>query len=187
MNITNGGTVSNAIGYIGYGGDSSGTVTVNGSGSSWINSGFLYVGHHGGLNWNDSATGTLNIINGGSVSSCGGSLGNGETSSGTVTVDGSGSLWTNNGNLGVGSFYGYGNLNILHNGNVLVSGNTTVMDSLSSIDFGTDGGTLITNALEAEPDPSIVTLPDKPLLAAMYAMLLLTVPPFVMFSAPWPL
>ena len=44
-------------GYIGYNSGSTGTVTVDGAGSKWTNSGGLYVGYSG--------SGTLNITNGG--------------------------------------------------------------------------------------------------------------------------
>jgi T5SS/PEP-CTERM-associated repeat protein len=52
----NGGMVTAVIGYIG----SHGNVTVNGMGSTWTVSGYLEVGQSGG--------GTLEILNGGSVS-----------------------------------------------------------------------------------------------------------------------
>jgi fibronectin-binding autotransporter adhesin len=60
LNVLNGGTVSNSYdGYIGYNTGSSGTVTVDGAGSTWTNSSDLYVGNTG--------SGTLNILNGGAV------------------------------------------------------------------------------------------------------------------------
>jgi len=60
MNITNGGAVSNLNGYIASNsGDATGTVTVDGAGSTWKNNGILYVASQG--------TGTLTIRNGGLV------------------------------------------------------------------------------------------------------------------------
>ncbi len=65
LNITNGGAVSNNYnGYIGYGDDSTGVVTVDGSGSTWTNSNSLYVG---GSDYSSGGTGELSVGNGGSV------------------------------------------------------------------------------------------------------------------------
>lgn len=64
LTISNGGAVSNANnGIIGSAGGSTGTVTVDGSGSSWTISNSLFVGGTG--------AGTLTIRNGGSVSANG--------------------------------------------------------------------------------------------------------------------
>ena len=66
LNVLSGGSVSNTIGYIGYGPGSTNTVTVDGAGglSTSTNSGILYVGYGNG----GRCTATLNITNGGSVS-----------------------------------------------------------------------------------------------------------------------
>ncbi len=91
LTIRNGGTVSNTgLGYLGNNAGSTGTVTVDGAGSTWTNSGDLVVG--------DSGTGTLTIQNGGAVSNVIGVLGFLAGSTGTATVDGAGSAWTNSGN-----------------------------------------------------------------------------------------
>ncbi len=66
----------------GTGSDGS-TVTVTGSGSTWSNSGELYVGSFGDA--------TLEILAGATVSSSGSVIGRHSTSS--VTVSGSGSSW----------------------------------------------------------------------------------------------
>jgi T5SS/PEP-CTERM-associated repeat protein len=67
MNITNGGMVNNTspyfTSYIGLNSGSTGTVTVDGSGSKWTNNGDLYVGCNG--------QGTLTISNKGLVSVAG--------------------------------------------------------------------------------------------------------------------
>ena len=107
------GGVVGAVGdaYMGKNKGSSGTVTVNGVGSSWTDSGNLYIG--------DFGNGTLNIQAGGVVSDVNGFLGYGHSvisngvsstivpSNGTVTVTGAGSQWNNThlyvGNLGNGS------------------------------------------------------------------------------------
>ena len=110
LNITGDGDVtSNDEGYIGYGSSSTGTVTVDGSGSTWTNSYDLYVGRYG--------DGTLNITSGGRVScSFGhGFIGRYPGSTGTVTVDGAGSRWTNNGDLRIGNS-GDGAVNITSGG-----------------------------------------------------------------------
>ncbi len=59
LEITNGGTVKNTNGYLGYASGSNGTATVDGEGSIWQNSASLYVGKEG--------NGTLNIKNQGAV------------------------------------------------------------------------------------------------------------------------
>ncbi|WP_136622784.1 autotransporter domain-containing protein, partial [Mesorhizobium sp. 10.2.3] len=110
LTIQNGGKVSNlGNGFLGYKVGSTGTVTVDGVGSSWINSGDLYVG--------DSGTGTLTIENGGKVSNAGiGWIGTDVGSTGTATVDGAGSVW-NSAGLVVGSG-GTGTLTIQNGGKV---------------------------------------------------------------------
>ncbi len=110
LTIRNGGAVSNAtIGHLGFNAGSTGTVTVDGAGSSWTNSG-LVVGFRG--------TGTLTIQNGGAVSNVGnGFLGYNGGSTGTATVDGAGSTWTNSFNLFVG-YFGTGMLTIANGGAV---------------------------------------------------------------------
>ena len=88
LNITSGGVVSNAgNGLVGDSGDSHGTVTVDGAGSMWTNSGSLDVGLDG--------HGTLNITHGGTVTVNGSfaRIAEHANSTGTVTVDGAGSTW----------------------------------------------------------------------------------------------
>ncbi|MCP3470142.1 autotransporter domain-containing protein [Bradyrhizobium sp. CCGUVB1N3] len=110
LTIQNGGTVSNnGTGAIGLAFGSTGTVTVDGAGSSWAHSGNLFVG--------DSGTGTLTIRNGGAVSSGTGAIGFASGSTGTVTVDGAGSSWANSANLYVG-YQGTGTLTIRNGGTV---------------------------------------------------------------------
>ena len=90
LSISNGGTVfggrrePNAIAFVGDYEGSQGTVTVDGTGSRWT-SGFVQVGR--------AASGTLSIINGGSVVSNGCYIGEGIGSHGSVIVDGLGSSW----------------------------------------------------------------------------------------------
>ena len=68
LNITNGGAVTDTSGYIGFYSGLASTVAVDGAGSTWTNSGELYVGfydYYGG-------SATLNITNGGTVSNTNG-------------------------------------------------------------------------------------------------------------------
>jgi fibronectin-binding autotransporter adhesin len=118
LNVTDGGVVSNAVGYIGADAGSVGTVTVsgrggNGAASSWANAGSLLVG--------DSGTGTLIIEDGGAVSAGDISyVGRDVGSQGTVTVsgqdaNGNASTWTNSSDLVIGQF-GTGSLTIMDGG-----------------------------------------------------------------------
>ena len=59
MVVKDGVIIKSKTGYIGYSSGSTGIVTVEGEGSTWTNSGNLYVGNSG--------SGTLNITNGGMV------------------------------------------------------------------------------------------------------------------------
>ena len=96
-----GGQVSSRKGYLGYLPGSTGAATVTGEGSTWTNSGTLYVGLYG--------AGTLTVEDGGQVSSGLGYLGYGSGSTGTATVTGADSKWTNSSGLIVG-YYGAGTL-----------------------------------------------------------------------------
>ncbi|MGF7053652.1 outer membrane autotransporter protein [Bosea sp. OAE752] len=109
--IQNGGTLSNVEGVIGYGVGSVGSVTVSGPGSTWTNSGNLYVGG------SETSNGTLTIQNGGKASNLNGGVGYGVGSVGSVTVSGPGSTWTNAGVLYVGAG-GVGTLTIQGGGKV---------------------------------------------------------------------
>ncbi len=131
LEITDGGVVSNYdYGRIASGADSTGTVTVDGSGSTWINSRELQVGLYGDA--------TLNITNGGTVSSPYAYIGERSGSTGAVTVDGSGSTWTNDGNLFVGSG-GNGTLEITDDGLVSVAGTLRIYNQDSFINMSTGG------------------------------------------------
>ena len=88
MTITNGGTVNDqrASCSIGSGSASTGTVAVDGAGSTWSSYEALDVGGRGNA--------TLNVTNGGVVTSQSGLLGNMTGSTGSATISGSGSTWT---------------------------------------------------------------------------------------------
>ncbi|MEI9421394.1 autotransporter outer membrane beta-barrel domain-containing protein [Mesorhizobium sp. Cs1299R1N1] len=108
LTISGGGAVSDTVGHVGYG-LGTGTATVDGPGSTWINSGDLYIAEFG--------TGTLDITNGGLVSNAVGTVGWHAGSTGAVTVDGAGSIWANSSHLFVGD-QGTGALNISKGGTV---------------------------------------------------------------------
>jgi len=115
LHITNGGTVSNSYCILGEF-DGSGTVTVEGVGSTWAISGDLSVGSlFGGI-------GTVTILQNGQVSGGNGSIAEGNPSTGTVQVDGDGSTWTNSGNIYVGGdangAMGTGDLHLANGGTV---------------------------------------------------------------------
>ncbi|WP_315786428.1 MULTISPECIES: autotransporter domain-containing protein [unclassified Bradyrhizobium] len=107
--VQSGGTINNTLGVIGDNVGSIGSATVDGAGSSWINSADLLVGNAG--------NGTLIIRNGGAVSNDYGYVGLDNGATGVVTVDGVHSTWTNTSDLLVGST-GNGTLAIRNGGAV---------------------------------------------------------------------
>ncbi len=113
LNIEDGGGVSSSSAYLGRssGGSGLGTATVTGVGSAWTNWGALMVGWDG--------TGTLNVEDGGEMSSSSAYLGisSGGSGTGTATVTGAGSQWTNGGPLVVGDS-GTGTLTVENGGQV---------------------------------------------------------------------
>ncbi|MPZ34035.1 MAG: autotransporter domain-containing protein [Rhodospirillales bacterium] len=110
LTIQNGGTVSNTTGSVGFAIDSEGAVKVIGGGSTWTNSGNLFVGRNG--------PGTLTIESGGTVSNTLVAIvGNGTNATARVTVTGADSTWTSSSNLFIGRF-GSGTLNIADGGTV---------------------------------------------------------------------
>jgi len=107
-------------GYLSGDSGVTGTVTLDGTGSTWTNS-YLMVGNYG--------TGMLNITSGGLVTSnSGASVGANSTGGGTVTVDGAGSQWITDTEgwhwLYVGD-YGDGTLTVSNGG--VVSSATSVI------------------------------------------------------------
>ena len=146
MSISDGIAVSSTRGYIGYKSGSTGTVTIDGTGSIWANDIEFIVGRAG--------NGTMNITNGGTVSNNNHSwIGSLSGSTGVVVVDGAGSAWTNNSNLYAGS-KGPATLNITNGGLVSVAGTLTIdpnYDGDSFVNMDT-GGML---ALLGDADDSI--------------------------------
>ncbi|HMO15031.1 MAG TPA: PEP-CTERM sorting domain-containing protein [Pirellulaceae bacterium] len=89
LNITDGGTVSNTNGYI----SNFSSAVIDGSGSTWTNSGDLFVGYN---------SGDLSITNGGLVSNTNGYVAATAGSTASVALSGN-STWNNSGALWVGS------------------------------------------------------------------------------------
>lgn len=94
MHLSGGGDASNRAGHIGYMSSSTGTVTVSGAGSTWTNTGSLFVGRNG--------SGSLTVSNGGTVSNVGGAIGFAAGSNGQVTLSGNGSAWSSSSAVFVG-------------------------------------------------------------------------------------
>ena len=121
LSVTQGGQVNiTADSSLGGPFGTTGTASVDGSGSEWISGGNL---HLGGSNT------TLTITNGGHVSNAIGqsdSLSSGGATA-TVTVDGAGSMWTNTDNVLIGG-YGSGKLVIRNGGEVTVAGGAGTVD-----------------------------------------------------------
>ena len=130
LSIANGGDVdSSHDAYVGYYAGSagpysgaSGTVTVDGLGSTWTTNGTLYLGYDGRA--------SVSITNQAYVSSEGAYLAYNPDSIGAVTVDGPGSRWVSNGALDVG-FGGTATLSIT-NGAFVASGFSLIGNSLAS-------------------------------------------------------
>ena len=119
--ITNGAAVTNPNqpSYVGFNSGATGTVNVDGSGSSWTNA---------AVNIGVLGSGALNVAGGGAVKCSSAAIGGGQGAVGAVAVDGSGSVWTNSGNLVVGNSGGAGTLN--------VSGGGAVSSAIGYVGFG---------------------------------------------------
>ena len=94
LTLGGGYNLDSSRGYIGFGETINGTVTVNGTGSTWMNDGNLFIGRSG--------FGMLNIEAGGQVCSNYSCLGIRAGSTGTATVTGDGSTWANSMEFTVG-------------------------------------------------------------------------------------
>ena len=110
--ISNGGTVRTAsgAGYIGYNATGIGTVDIMDANSILQITSDLYLGYSG--------NGTMNISNGGTVTSLNGYLGYASDSVGTVTVADANSIWMNSSDLFVG-YDGEGDMTVSDGASVL--------------------------------------------------------------------
>ena len=129
LTIENGATVvSNTNVFIGIDSGSTGAITVSGSGSTWTNSGALYVGSRG--------NGQLTIENGAVVSNTEAFIGYDPGSIGAVTVSGTGSTWANNSSALTVGYAGDGQLTI-ENG-------ATISNASAYIGFSSGGTGAVT-------------------------------------------
>jgi T5SS/PEP-CTERM-associated repeat protein len=130
LTITDGGVVSgNLYGYIGGDSGSTGKVTVDGIGSTWITDNRLYVG--------SSGNGTMTVTNSGMVSDNEGYIGRSSGSTGTVTVSGASSTWTNSSNLYVG--YGSNGMLTISDGGLVSAGGVLSIGDDGLVNIGIDG------------------------------------------------
>ena len=119
---------------IGRDAGTNGSLTVNGAGSA------LTVGQGLQIGW--SGNGTLNIGNGGTVSSGDGLIAWNQGSAGTVTIDGAGSAWNSNAGITLGNF-GNGIVTVRNGGSIFAwSGIGIAMDgqSTSVLNIGAAAG-----------------------------------------------
>jgi uncharacterized repeat protein (TIGR01451 family) len=111
LSITNGATVHNVYGYLGFfaesPGHSNGAATIDGTNSTWINDASLHIG--------DSGTGAVTVSGGGALVNGEGDLGFNFGSDGTATITGAGSTWVTNGFFYVGN-NGNGTLHVENGG-----------------------------------------------------------------------
>jgi T5SS/PEP-CTERM-associated repeat protein len=129
LTIRNGGHVTNGLGYIGYSGGTTGTVTVDGAGSTWTNTDRLFVGTNG--------YGSLAITNGGKVTSTEDAFigyGNDEAS-GVVEVTGAGSNWTVSDVDPAGLYVGFNGTGVL----AVNAGGVVTADVGNGVQVGTHG------------------------------------------------
>ena len=168
LNITGGADVTSLDdGRIGHLEDSTGEVTVDGSGSTWTIVDNLSVG-------NNDGNGTLYVTHGGQINSGRGTIAEQEVTTGAVAVDGIGSSWSVANTLVVGH-EGDATLNITAGGSVSssnsyignVSGSTgeATVDGLGStwttsgdlyVGFGGNGTLTVANGGFVDPTNVIV-------------------------------
>lgn len=133
--IINGGSVSTGTHLtIGDQETSTSFATVNGAGST------LTVGQALEVGW--IGKGTLNISNGGVVTSGDGRLASGEGSAGTVTIDGAGSAWNSSGIVTLGNF-GNGVVTVRNGGTISAWGGIGIAmeaQSTSVLNIGAAAG-----------------------------------------------
>jgi T5SS/PEP-CTERM-associated repeat protein len=148
LDVTNGGTVSSSVGFVGASSDAVAFATIDGLGSKWTISGQLNVG---GPDFDPHAVGAavLKISNGGAVSDVNGYIGSSSNTNGTVAtviVSGAGSTWDNSGNVFVGgNDNGPGGPAVLHvdNGGTVNAQTTTVLSPGRLEGNGTVTGSVI--------------------------------------------
>ncbi len=168
MIVSDGGTVNAASdSTIANWAGSTGSLTIDGAGSTWNNAGTFYV--------NQNGTAALTISNGGVLNSSNGYVGYDSSGSGTVLIDGSGSEWASTGSLIVGedgtgavTLTNSGTLSVNSGAGTLTLGNTADgkgtlnigaastdsaaaagMLNVSTVSFGAGTGVLVFNHTES--------------------------------------
>ena len=148
LSVLDGGQILNPAGSasIGNRSVSTGTVLVDGQGSSWTNDFTFFVGFEG--------TGELTIQNGGLVSNTGSdtTIALMEGSHGTVLVDGPGSSWTNDVLFSIGAD-GTAELTITNGGSVSNTGSQTLIGGSSG-----STGTVTVDGTDSEFDVAATPL-----------------------------
>ncbi|MCI0333102.1 MAG: hypothetical protein L0228_07755 [Planctomycetes bacterium] len=128
LNVTAGATVDvsspNGNVVLGHNSGSSGLVTVSDAGST------LSSGPQPVIGGAASATGTLNVTNGGQVDTNGGFIGHVAGSTGSISVDGDGSAWTSPSSVFIGNA-GSGSLAVTSGGDVTNASGLIGFQSLS--------------------------------------------------------
>ena len=150
LTIADGGQVTAFQAFVARQVNSSGTISIEGPGSTLTlnTASEVYVGYGG--------SGRLDITAGGQLKGGGGTLGRDAGSSGTATVSGTGSAWSTGGSIDVGehgdgrfeitdggqveSRYGYVGVYTGSTGTVIVDGSGSVWDIESGLGVGGEGG-----------------------------------------------
>lgn len=137
LTITNGGSVADVNARVGNVAGATGSVLVDGAGSSWSTANVLFLGFAG--------TGTLTVSNGGHVTTIGAAIGAVAGGSGSAVIDGAGSSWTST-SLSVG-YATTGALAVTHGGSVINILTMVGENSGSNGSITVDGaGSFLTNA-----------------------------------------
>jgi T5SS/PEP-CTERM-associated repeat protein len=132
LKVQAGGEVNCGWGYLAFSSGSTGTATVTGLGSTWVDGGDLNVGMRG--------NGALTILDRGQVRDTTGYLGYSSGSNGTTTVTGDGSTWANSSNLCVGRD-GTGTLTVANGGAVTAC--SVSVNSQSAVRLHVSGGGML--------------------------------------------
>jgi fibronectin-binding autotransporter adhesin len=142
--ISNGASLKNNIGFVGFNSSSSNNLAViTGPGSVWSNANFLAIG-------NGSQGNRMVVSNGAAVRDSSGYVGLDSVGNNLAVVTGSGSLWTNSSDMFVGTF-GAGNRLLVSDGGAVRNNNGFVgIDASASNNLAlvSSSGSVWSNALE---------------------------------------
>jgi T5SS/PEP-CTERM-associated repeat protein/autotransporter-associated beta strand protein len=148
LSITDGADVKASSAYVAYSADSTGSLTISGSGSTLSLSSNLYVAYYG--------TGDMTITDGATVKASSLTIGRYADSIGTITVSGSGSALTLSSNLIIG-YSGTGDMTITDSATVTTSKIIVAYssDSTGSLTIG-GGATVYTSQIVATGSGTLV-------------------------------